>query len=143
MKRASSFTRTRTLHHLHLGKVGLEVLSHAEGSHLVRPEDGLHLLVGDEELLVLGVLQLVLLDHGPHPLDNLGPAQLDALLLAQHGGQLLGEGERFGESASLGHLDCSSVLYSSSRRGEGRESYIVLGRVYRRVCSVVGLDTAI
>ena len=79
------------------------MLCHAEGPDLLIPEDGLHLLVGLEVLLVLWVLELLLLDHGPHPLDDLGSAQHGALLLVQHGRQLLGDLERFGETASLGH----------------------------------------
>ena len=39
-----------------LGEVGLKVLGHPEGADLLLAEDGLHLLVGLEELLVLGVL---------------------------------------------------------------------------------------
>ena len=42
---------------LGVGQVGLEELGHAEGAHLVSPEDGLHLGVGGEVLLVLGVLE--------------------------------------------------------------------------------------
>merc|ERR1712210_37515 len=50
---------------LRVGQVGLEELGHAEGADLVVPEDRLHLGVGLEVLLVLGVLELVGLEVGP------------------------------------------------------------------------------
>ena len=81
------------------------MLGHAEGSDLVGAEDGLHLLVRVEKLLVLGVLQLLLLDVGPQPLHHLGSAQLLALLGADQVGKLVAETEGLGESASLGHGD--------------------------------------
>ena len=56
---------------LRVGQVGLEELGHAEGADLVIPEDRLHLGVGLEELLVLGVLEVLLLQVGPEPFDNL------------------------------------------------------------------------
>merc|ERR1719400_1765643 len=44
---------------LRVGQVALEELGHAEGADLVLSEDGLHLGVRLEVLLVLGVLELV------------------------------------------------------------------------------------
>ena len=80
------------------------MLGHAEGADLLAAEDGLHGLVGLEELLVLGVLQLVLLDVGPEPLDHLGPGELLALLAPDDVAERVGDGQRLGEAGSLGHL---------------------------------------
>ena len=44
-----------------IGQVSLQVLGHPKSLDLLLPEDGLQLLVGGEELSVLGVLELVLL----------------------------------------------------------------------------------
>ena len=49
----------------------LEVLAHAEALDPLVAEDGLHGVVGGEELLVLGVLEVLLLQVGPEPFDNL------------------------------------------------------------------------
>ena len=87
-----------------VGQVSLEELGHTEGTNLVLSEDGDHLGVGCEVLLVLGVLQLVGLDVGPEPLDNLGPRELLVLLRANEVGQFLAEGQRLSESGSPGHL---------------------------------------
>lgn len=86
---------------LGVGQVGLEELGHAEGAHLVSPEDGLHLGVGGEVLLVLGVLQLVGLEVGPDPLDDLGPGELLTLLGSDDLGELGAQVERLGQSGSL------------------------------------------
>ena len=51
----------------------LEVLGHAKGLDLLLAEDRLHELVRGEELLVLGVLEILLLQVGPEPLHHLGP----------------------------------------------------------------------
>ena len=61
-----------------------------------------HLLVGDEELLVLGVLQVVLLDVGPQLLDAFGTA---GLLLADDVSQLRAELHGLGENGFLGHVE--------------------------------------
>ena len=53
-------------------------------------------------MLVLGVLEVVLLDVGPELLDALGAGRL---LLADDVGQLGGELHGLGESGSLGHLE--------------------------------------
>ena len=88
-----------------VGQVGLEELGHTEGTNLVLSEDGDHLGVGSEVLLVLGVLQLVGLDVGPEPLDHLGPGELLVLLGSDQIGQFLAEVERLGESGSLWHFE--------------------------------------
>ena len=49
----------------------LQVLGHAETLDLLSPKDGSHRLVRREPLLVLGVLELVLLQIGPEPLGAL------------------------------------------------------------------------
>ena len=85
--------------------MSLEVLDHAEGPHLLLSKDGDHFLVWLEELLVVRVLELLLLDVGPQPLDHLRPGQGGALLLAQKLGQVVADLERFGESGSLRHLE--------------------------------------
>merc|ERR1719464_1866909 len=93
---------------LWVGQVSLEELCHTEGTNLVLSEDGDHLGVGGEVLLVLRVLQLVGLDVGPESLDHLGPGELLVLLRADEVSELLAEGQRLGESGSFGHL-CSFV----------------------------------
>ena len=89
--------------------MSLEELGHTEGTNLVLSEDGDHLGVGGEVLLVLRVLELVGLDVGPEPLDDLGSAELLVLLGADKVSELLAESEGFGESGSLGHLECLSL----------------------------------
>ena len=78
--------------------MGLEELGHPEGTDLLLSEDGLHLGVGNEVLLVLWVLELVGLDVSPKSLDNLRSGQLLALLGSHEVGQLGREVQRFGES---------------------------------------------
>ena len=65
-----------------------EELGHGECTNAIRPEDLGHLLVRSEELLVLGVLQVVLLQVGPQLLDALGPG---GFLLADDLGEVSGE----------------------------------------------------
>jgi len=84
--------------------MSLQELGHAESSDLVLAEDWLHLLVRVEELFVLWVLQLLLLDVCPQSLDNLGSAQLLALLGTDEVSQLVAEAQRLGQSASLWHF---------------------------------------
>ena len=50
---------------IHLRQMGREELGHGEGSHPVVAEHFGHLLVGEEVLLVLGVLEVVILQIGP------------------------------------------------------------------------------
>merc|ERR1719264_955973 len=78
-----------------LGEVGREELGHAEGADAVVAEHLCHLLVGGEVLLVLGVLQVVLLDVGPQLLDALGAGRL---LLPDDVGQLGAELHGLGET---------------------------------------------
>ena len=87
------------------GQVSLEELGHTEGTDLVLSEDGDHLGVGCEVLLVLGVLELLALDVSPEALDNLGSGELLSLLGSNEVSELSTEVERLGESGSLGHLD--------------------------------------
>ena len=56
-----------------LGKVSGQELGHTEGADTVCSENLSHLLVGCEELFVLGVLEVVLLQVGPKLFDTLGP----------------------------------------------------------------------
>jgi len=86
----------------HLRQVSGEELGHAESADAVVAEDLGHLLVGHEELFVLGVLQVVLLDVGPQLLDAFGAA---GLLLANDVGELSAELHGFGKSGSLRHFD--------------------------------------
>merc|ERR1712045_1066522 len=89
---------------LRVGQVALEELGHAEGADLVLSEDGLHLGVGLEVLLVLGVLELVRLEVGPDSLDYLGPGQLLTLLGSNEVSELGAQGQRLGQSGSLRHF---------------------------------------
>ena len=72
-----------------------------------------HLLVGEEVLLVLRVLEVVLLEVGPQLLDALGPGRL---LLADDVGQLGAELHGLGETGSLGH----GWLWGCCGRGKSR-----------------------
>jgi len=78
-------------------------LGHAESPDAIVAEDLGHLLVGVEELLVLGVLEVVLLDVGPQLLDALGAG---SLLLADDVSELVGELHGLGESGFLRHFEC-------------------------------------
>jgi len=84
-----------------LGEVAGEELGHAEGADAVVTEHLGHLLVGGEVLLVLGVLEVVLLDVGPQLLDALGAGRL---LLPDDVGQLGAELHGLGETGSLRHF---------------------------------------
>lgn len=89
--------------------MSLEELGHSEGTNLVLAEDGLHLSVGCEVLLVLWVLELVVLDVGPESLDHLWSGELLSLLGSNEISQLGAEVQRLGESGSLRHLECFSL----------------------------------
>jgi hypothetical protein len=82
--------------------VSREELGHAEGTNTVGTENLGHLLVGEEELLVLGVLEVVLLEVGPELLDALGTA---GLFLADDIGEISAELHGLGESGSFRHVD--------------------------------------
>ena len=56
---------------LRVDKMLLEVLSHPEALDLLLSEDGSHGFIRGEPLLVLGVLEVVLLQVGPEFLDTL------------------------------------------------------------------------
>ena len=79
-----------------------EELGHAKSADTVVSEDLGHLLVGHEELFVLGVLEVVLLDVGPQLLDAFGAA---GLFLANDVSEVRAELHGFGKSGSLRHFD--------------------------------------
>jgi len=79
-----------------------EELGHAKSADAVVSEDLGHLLVGHEELFVLGVLEVVLLDVGPQLLDAFGAA---GLFLANDVSEVRAELHGFGKSGSLRHFD--------------------------------------
>ena len=81
--------------------MSLEELRHAEGTDLILSEDGDHLGVGGEVLLVLGVLELVGLEVGPDPLHHLGSGQLLPLLGTDQVGELGAQSQRLRQSGSL------------------------------------------
>ena len=56
--------------------MGRQKLGHTESTDFIASENLCHFLVRDEELLVLGVLQIVLLDVGPKLFDTFGTAGL-------------------------------------------------------------------
>jgi len=85
-----------------LRQVSGEELGHTEGTDAVGSEDLGHLLVGDEELLVLGILEIVLLDVSPQLLDAFGPG---SFLLANNVSELRAELHGLGETGSFGHGD--------------------------------------
>ena len=78
-----------------------EELLHDEVMHAISTEDLGQLLVGGEVLLVLGVLEIVLLEVGPQELDAFGAA---GLLLANDVSEVGGELHGLGKSGSFGHL---------------------------------------
>jgi len=92
--------------------VSADVLGHTESTDPVVAEDLGHLLVGVEELLVLGVLEVVLLDVGPQLLDALSPG---SLLLADDVSELGGELHGLGESGSLRHVESWLVFGAWSK----------------------------
>jgi len=96
--------------------VSADVLGHTESTDPVVAEDLGHLLVGVEELLVLGVLEVVLLDVGPQLLDALGPG---SLLLADDVSELGGELHGLGESGSLRHVELVGFRCLVKDRKEG------------------------
>ena len=74
-----------------------EELGHGEGPHPVVAKDLRHLLVGEEVLLVLGVLEVVSLQVGPEVLDALpagGGAHADDI------GQVAGDSHGLAKSSS-------------------------------------------
>ena len=77
----------------------LEVLDHAEALELLRSDDLEQLLVADGELLVLRVLQVVLLNVGPHLLDHFMPW---GLLCADDGSKVVRQRQALAETAAAG-----------------------------------------
>ena len=133
-----------------VGEVSLQKLCHAEGLDLLGSEDGLHLLIRGEPLLVGRVLQVLFLEVGPEPLNDLAPRQLLVLLGVHDGGQLLGQGHRLGQAIELlwlgvilstGHFvilgSCGCVNRSKAlhelRVDVVRATYIRLGYGHRYV----------
>ena len=85
-----------------LREVGRKELEQGEAAHLLGAEHLGHLRVGDEELLVRGVMEVVPLEVGPDLLDALGAGRfLLADDVSQVGGQLHG----LGEAGSLARLE--------------------------------------
>ena len=90
---------------LNFSQVFLEVLGHSEGLDPLGAENLGHLLVGGEELLVIGVLEVVLLDVSPQLLDALGTA---GLLFTNDIGEFIAKLHGLGKSTFFlffGHLD--------------------------------------
>ena len=85
-----------------LRQMGREEFGHSKGTDFVIAKDLGHLLVGGEELLVLGVLQIVLLEVSPKKLNAFGTA---GLLLANDVGEISAELHGFGKSGSFRHFD--------------------------------------
>ena len=85
-----------------LRQVSGEELGHAKSTDTIAAENLGHLLVGGEELLVLGVLQIVLLEVSPKKLNAFGTA---GLLLANDVGEVSAELHGLGKSGSLSHFD--------------------------------------
>jgi len=103
--------------------VSADVFGHSESSDSVIAKDLGHLLVGVEELLVLGVLEVVLLDVGPQLLDALGPG---SLLLADDVSELGGELHGLGESGSLRHVESWLVFGAWSKIERKDEPYLYI-----------------
>jgi len=91
-------------------EVSTQELGHAESPDAVSAEDLGHLLVGGEVLLVLGVLEVVLLDVGPQLLDAIGAG---GLLLADDVSELSRELHGLGESGSLRHFELLCLAWLS------------------------------
>ena len=92
-----------------LRQMGGEELGHSKGTVFVVAEDLGHLLVGDEELFVFGILEVVLFQVSPKLFDAFGTA---GFLLADDVSQFSGELHGFGESGSFRHGDLRWVFGS-------------------------------
>ena len=92
-----------------LRQVSGEELGHAKSTDMIGAENLGHLLVGGEELLVLGVLEVVLLEVSPQKLDAFGTA---SLFLANDVGEVSAKLHGFGESGSFRHGDLRWVFGS-------------------------------
>ena len=80
-----------------------EELGHGEGPDAFGSEDLGHLLVGGEELLVLGILQVVLLQVGPELFHALGSG---GLFLPDDVGEFGRELHGLGQSCSFSRHGC-------------------------------------
>ena len=80
-------------HLLFLGHVLVEVGVHAVTMQLPLPEDWLHLLVRDDERLVLGILKVLLLGVLPELLDDLSLGQFLSFLSSNQSSKLGAEVE--------------------------------------------------
>ena len=96
--------------------MGRQKFGHAESTDAVATENLGHLLVGDKELLVLRVLEIVFLDVGPELFDAFSTA---GFLLSNNFGQIGAEFHGFGKSGSLRHVEFFCfVLVSKSLKSE-------------------------
>ena len=73
-----------------VGQMLLQVFAHGESLDPLIAEDRLHFGVRGEELLVLRILEVILLQVGPEPLDDLRSGDLLSLGSADDGGEVLG-----------------------------------------------------
>ena len=64
---------------LWLGEVLLQELSHGETLELLLPKHGSHGLIGGVVLLCLGILEVLLLQVSPEPLDTLKERERDVI----------------------------------------------------------------
>merc|ERR1712025_156867 len=85
-----------------LRQVSGEKFGHTKSTDTIVSEDLGHLLVGVEELFVLGVLEVVLFDVSPELLNAFGTA---GFFLADDVSELSTELHGFGKSGSLRHVD--------------------------------------
>merc|ERR1712036_182859 len=85
-----------------LRQMGRKKFGHAKSTDTVATENLGHLLVGDKELLVLRVLEIVFLNVGPELFDAFGTA---GFLLANNVSQVSAEFHGFGKSGSLRHVE--------------------------------------
>merc|ERR1712109_155763 len=85
-----------------LRKVFRQELGHTKSTDAVGTENLCHLFVRGEVLLVVGILQVVLLEVCPQFFDAFGTA---SFLLANDGSKVLAELHGFGKSSSFRHFD--------------------------------------
>merc|ERR1711964_635163 len=65
---------------LRVSQMRLEEFGHTESSNFLGAENGLHLFVRCEILLVIGILKFVFLEIGPHSLHHFGTRKLFSFL---------------------------------------------------------------
>jgi len=88
--------------------MGRQKFGHAESTDAVATENLGHLLVGDKELLVLRVLEIVFLDVGPELFDAFSTA---GFFLSNNFGQIGAEFHGFGKSGSLRHVEFCFLVF--------------------------------